>query len=91
MAAGATVRAYDPMVSEVSEDIRGVHLLSDKYEALSNANALAILTEWTEFRLADLEKAHSILGTGAVIDCRNIFEPQDVRSHGLRYEGIGSL
>lgn len=91
MAAGATVHAYDPMVSEVSEDIQGVQLSSDKYEVLRNADALAILTEWTEFRLADLEKVRSILDTGALIDCRNIFEPQDVRSHGLRYEGIGSL
>ena len=91
MAAGATVRAYDPMVSEIGDDIRGVQLASDMYEVLTGADALAILTEWAEFRLADLPRVHSLLGSHTVVDCRNVFEPQDVRSHRLRYEGIGSL
>jgi UDPglucose 6-dehydrogenase len=91
VAAGATVHAYDPMVKVIGDDIRGVELYDDKYDVLKNADALAILTEWSEFRLADLAKVQSVLGAGAVVDCRNIFEPHDVRSHRLRYEGIGSL
>lgn len=91
LAAGAIVRGYDPMVTEVGDDIRGVEITSDMYDALAGADALAVLTEWEEFRVADLTKVKSLLGSGAVVDCRNVFEPHDVRSHQLRYEGIGSL
>jgi len=88
---GATVRAYDPMVPETGDDIAGVHVVTDMYDALDGADALAVLTEWSEFRLADLKQVASRLGSGTVVDCRNLFEPADIRAHHLTYEGIGSL
>ena len=91
MSEGANVRAYDPMVHEVGPDIEGVQIVSDMYEALEGADALAVLTEWSEFRLADLKKVSSMLGSATLVDCRNLFEPADVRAHHLTYEGIGSL
>lgn len=91
VAAGATVRAYDPMVNESGSDLVGVEVVSDMYSAVSGADALAVLTEWSEFRLADLRRVAQELGSGTVVDCRNLFEPGDVRAHHLHYEGIGSL
>ena len=89
--AGAQVHAYDPMVADPGSDIEGVELATDMYSVLEGADALAILTEWSEFRLADLQDVATRLGGGTVVDCRNLFDPADVRSHKLKYEGIGSL
>ncbi|MBU6232974.1 MAG: UDP-glucose/GDP-mannose dehydrogenase family protein [Acidobacteria bacterium] len=91
IAAGATVRAYDPMVHEAGSDLTGVEIVRDMYSAVTGADALAVLTEWSEFRLADLRRVAAELGTGTLVDCRNLFEPADVRSYRLHYEGIGSL
>jgi UDPglucose 6-dehydrogenase len=91
VAAGATVRAYDPMVNKPDNDLAGVEIVGDMYSAVSGADALAVLTEWSEFRLADLRRVAQELGSGTVVDCRNLFEPGDIRSHHLQYEGIGSL
>jgi UDPglucose 6-dehydrogenase len=79
------------MVNEAGSDIKDVVVGTDMYSVLDGADALAILTEWSEFRLADLKQVAARLGNSTVVDCRNLFEPADVRSHHLNYEGIGSL
>jgi len=89
--AGATVRAYDPMVTEPVTDLPGVEIVTDIYDVLEGAAVLAILTEWNEFRLVKLDEVARVMGTAGIVDCRNIFEPGEVRRYGLRYEGVGSL
>jgi len=89
--AGATVRAYDPMVTASVADLPGVEIVNDIYDVLEGATVLAILTEWNEFRLVKLDEVARVMGDAGIVDCRNIFEPGEVRRHGLRYEGVGSL
>jgi UDPglucose 6-dehydrogenase len=91
VAQGATVRAYDPMVTESGSDLAGVEIVTDLYDVLQGADVLAILTEWNDFRLADLERVRAELGQPSIVDCRNLLDPGTVRVNGLRYEGIGSL
>jgi UDPglucose 6-dehydrogenase len=90
IAAGARVQAFDPMVSEVGDDIHGVELFGDMYEVLQGCVVLAVLTEWPEFQDADFSIVRDRLGAGTIVDCRNLLDSNAVRSHNLRYVGIGT-
>ena len=90
MERGATLRAFDPAgMAEARVLLDGVVWCNDSYEAMAGADALVILTEWNEFRALDLERARSQLRTPLVIDLRNIYEPAEIASAGLRYVSIG--
>ena len=90
MERGATLRAFDPAgMAEARALLDGVVWCNDSYEAMAGADALVILTEWNEFRALDLERARSQLRTPLVVDLRNIYEPADMASAGLRYVSIG--
>ena len=91
VAAGANVRAYDPMVTSAVDELPGIEIVTDMFEVLQGADCLAVLTEWKDFRLANVDTLAARLGKGSVVDCRNLFEPGEVRARGLHYEGIGSL
>ncbi len=87
---GAEVRAFDPAgMAEARALLDGVVWCNDSYEAMAGADALVILTEWNEFRALDLERARSQLRTPLVVDLRNIYEPAEMASAGLRYVSIG--
>jgi UDPglucose 6-dehydrogenase len=86
-AAGAIVRAFDPMVTEHKD----VVVCADAYAACEDAQVLAVLTEWEEFRLVDLSKVHQLMAGRAVVDARNMLDPVAVRRHGFLYDGIGRL
>jgi UDPglucose 6-dehydrogenase len=89
-AAGARVRAYDPVAEEEARKlIRGVDFKPSALEAAEGADALVLVTEWPEFAELDLtELAASMRGT-TVIDGRNYLDAGKVREAGLDYEGIG--
>ena len=90
MERGATLRAFDPAgMAEARVLLDGVVWCNDSYETMAGADALVILTEWNEFRALDLERARSQLRTPLVIDLRNIYEPAEIASAGLRYVSIG--
>ena len=90
MERGATLRAFDPAgMAEARALLDGVVWCNDSYEAMAGADALVILTEWNEFRALDLERARSLLRTPLVVDLRNIYEPAEMASAGLRYVSIG--
>ena len=90
MEQGAEVRAFDPAgMAEARALLDGVVWCNDSYEAMAGADALVILTEWNEFRALDLERARSQLRTPLVVDLRNIYEPAEMASAGLRYVSIG--
>ena len=91
--AGATVRAYDPVAMPEARRIYGERadlVLADSAEqALAGADALAILTEWQEFRSPDFDGIRDTLRSPAIFDGRNLYDPALVRSFGLRYFAIG--
>ena len=92
-AAGAKVRAYDPVAMNEARRIYGdradLTLVASAEAALEGADALAIVTEWQEFRSPDFELIRDRLSTPVIFDGRNLYEPALVKSFGLRYCGIG--
>lgn len=88
--AGATVRAYDPEgMSEARKLLDGVVWCESAYDAVAGADALAIVTEWNEFRALNFERIKSLLSHPVVIDYRNIYSPADMKAAGFRYVSIG--
>ncbi|HEY5665891.1 MAG TPA: UDP-glucose/GDP-mannose dehydrogenase family protein [Gammaproteobacteria bacterium] len=91
--AGASVRAYDPEAMEEARrlypDQPGLTLCESAYEALEGADALAIVTEWQEFRSPDFEVVKAKVKDGVVFDGRNLYEPHNVEKLGLQYYAIG--
>lgn len=89
--AGATISAYDPAAMETSkyyfED--KINYASDEYEALNNADALLILTEWNEFRNPDFAKVKTLLKQKLIFDGRNIFSLDKMEEEGFTYFSIG--
>lgn len=90
---GATVCAYDPVASAEAQRVfgalPGLSFSATSSDALRGAHALVIVTEWKEFRAADLESIRDQLVEPIVFDGRNIFEPVLARAAGLEYIGIG--
>ena len=91
LAAGATVQAYDPEAGAVARGIFGdrITYASTNYEALKEADALAIVTEWNEFRRPDFERMRSLMRTPVIFDGRNLFTPEMMKQHGFTYLSIG--
>ena len=93
---GATVKAYDPTatgtLSQVQESfLSGISVQQSIDEAMSEGDVLVILTEWPEFTSLDLERAKALLSGSAIVDTRNLLDPQTVRAAGLTYDGVGRL
>lgn len=90
---GAKVRAYDPAAIEEAQRIYGsrpdLALVKNSTEALHGADALAIVTEWQEFRSPDFETIKSELKHPVIFDGRNLYDPGLVKRFGLKYYGIG--
>jgi UDPglucose 6-dehydrogenase len=92
-AAGASVQAYDPQAMEVTRqlypDNPQLTLCPTKEEALHNADALLIVTEWREFKAPDFAQIKQALKAPLIFDGRNLFEPARMRDKGIRYYAIG--
>lgn len=88
---GASVTAYDPeAMKNVRSQLGGVIKYTDgQYEALENADALIIATEWSEFRTPDFDKMTSILKNKVVFDGRNVFDLSHMKELGFYYVSIG--
>lgn len=88
--AGATVRAYDPEgMDEAARMMDGIKYGQSAYEAMDGADAVAIVTEWNEFRALDLSRMKQLLKAPVVIDLRNVYDPKDMRAAGFAYTCIG--
>jgi UDPglucose 6-dehydrogenase len=88
--AGATVRAFDPVgMDEAKALIDGPVWCSDAYDAMDGADAVAIITEWNEFRALDLSRARALLKQPIMVDLRNIYGPEQMRDVGFTYISIG--
>jgi UDPglucose 6-dehydrogenase len=88
---GVTVRAYDPAAAPVARGIFGdrITLCDKSYDALSGADALAVVTEWNEFREPDFAKMRSLMKAPVVFDGRNLYSPEQMRALGFTYFSIG--
>lgn len=88
--AGATVRVYDPEgMHEAEKLLSGVVFCKDAYDAMTGADAVAILTEWNQFRNLDLKRAKTLLKAPIMVDMRNIYSPADMAAAGFKYSCIG--
>jgi UDPglucose 6-dehydrogenase len=89
--AGATVRAHDPEATKVAKGIFGdrVTYTSSNYAAIKGADALAIVTEWNEFRRPDFERMKTLMKSPVVFDGRNLFTPEQMKQNGFTYYSIG--
>ena len=92
-AAGAQVRAHDPVAMQEARRIFGeradLTLCDSPMAALEGADALAIVTEWKQFRVPDFHRIAQALRDRIVFDGRNLYDPAVVARHGLAYESIG--
>jgi UDPglucose 6-dehydrogenase len=88
---GASVSAYDPEAAHTARGIFGdrIKLCDRSYEALDGADALAVVTEWNEFREPDFKKMRELLKAPVVFDGRNIYAPAQMRALGFTYFSIG--
>ncbi len=89
-AAGARIRAYDPEgMGEARKMLPDVEFCAGSYEAMQGADALVVITEWTEFRALDLGRIKSLLRQPVVVDLRNVYNPEEMRAAGFSYRSIG--
>ena len=88
--AGAQVRAYDPEGMEQARPLMpAVTFCASPYEAAEGAAAIAIVTEWDQFRALDLARLRTLVAEPVLVDLRNIYRPDEVARHGFRHLGIG--
>jgi UDPglucose 6-dehydrogenase len=91
LASGAKVQAFDPEAERVARGIFGskVHLADKAYDALKGADALAIITEWNEFREPDFDRMRKLMRTPLIFDGRNLYKPAHMKALGFTYVSIG--
>jgi UDPglucose 6-dehydrogenase len=91
--AGAKIQAYDPAAMKEAEHIFGnqpnISYTQDEYQALQNADAMLLLTEWHQFRYPDFGRIKSILRQPIIFDGRNQYEPKTMKELGFTYYSIG--
>jgi len=88
---GATISAYDPAAMETGKKVLGdkINYAETEYDALKDADALLIFTEWNEFRNPDFEEVKSLLKQPLIFDGRNIFSLEKMEELGFTYYSIG--
>jgi len=89
--AGATVKAHDPVAMHEAYKLfkHRIVLAKDSYEALKGADALAVVTEWNEFRTPDFQRMKKLMRSPVIFDGRNIFNREELRKMGFTYYGMG--
>ena len=93
LAAGASVRAYDPIAMEEAGRLyagsANFALTSDAYAAAAGADALLIATEWREFRSPDFDRLKQLLAAPRILDGRNLYDPAQLAKLGFEYYAVG--
>ena len=88
--AGALVRAYDPEGMEQAKLLMpDVTFCRNPYEAAKDAAAIALVTEWDQFRALDFKRLKKAVATPLLVDLRNVYRPEEVSRHGFTIVGIG--
>jgi UDPglucose 6-dehydrogenase len=88
---GAIINVFDPVAMTEVKTLLGnkISYAQEPYEAAEKADALALVTEWTEFRMPDFIKLKKIMKNHVIFDGRNIYNPDEVKKAGFAYYGIG--
>jgi UDPglucose 6-dehydrogenase len=87
---GATVRAYDPVAMEAARPLLpGVAFCADPYEAARGAEAVALITDWSEFKELDLARVSREMRRPIMMDGRNMYDPDAIAALGFAYHGMG--
>jgi len=89
---GFRVAAFDPVSMEKAKELRvmqGVTLAGDAYAAARGADALAIITEWNEFRNLDLGRLKRLMRKPVLCDLRNLYDRDEVEAAGMQHVGVG--
>jgi UDPglucose 6-dehydrogenase len=91
LAVGANLRVYDPVSMPETKRKLGdkVYFATDQYDALLDADAILLITEWAEFRVLNYKVIEKLLKNKLIFDGRNIYEPAEVKENGFSYYGIG--
>lgn len=90
LSSGARVRAYDPAAMETARRILpGIEYCEDEYEAARGSDVLVVVTEWNQFRRLDMARLKEVMREPNIVDLRNIYEPETMRSEGFNYLGMG--
>ncbi len=91
VAAGSRVIAYDPVAIHETQRKIGdiITYVTDQYEALIDADALVLLTEWNEFRVPKYKIMAKLMKNHVVFDGRNIYDPEEMQEVGFKYFGMG--
>lgn len=90
LSTGATIRAYDPTVTEMRPGVPdGITICASPYEAVEEADVLAVLTEWDEFRWIEPRKVATAMRARQVVDGRNLLDRNDWQRAGFIHQGIG--
>ena len=89
--AGAIVKAYDPVAMNECKRRIGdkIYYAQDPYDAVNEADALLLVTEWNEFRILNYDILAKIMNKKVILDGRNIYDPNEVINKGFDYFGIG--
>ncbi len=87
---GASVRAFDPAAGESAQRrIPALDVRPDPYDAATDADVIALLTEWDVFRWLDFDRVKEAVRNPAVVDARNLLDPAAMRRRGFAYHGVG--
>jgi UDPglucose 6-dehydrogenase len=88
---GATVKAYDPVAMQEAKRKLGdtIELTPDMYEATLDADALLLVTEWSEFRIPNYKILQKLMSQKVIFDGRNIYDPDEMKDFGFTYYCIG--
>ena len=76
-------------MEETAGVISNICYADDEYEAVKDADALVIVTEWNQFRALDMKRIRDLMKFPRIADLRNIYEPDDLRELGFEYVGVG--
>jgi UDPglucose 6-dehydrogenase len=88
---GAKVKVHDPAAMQNAKKVFGsrVNYCESSFDALKDANALAVVTEWNEFRKPDFQRMKTLMKEYIIFDGRNIYDPKELKKAGFEYHGIG--
>ncbi|MEN8097469.1 MAG: UDP-glucose/GDP-mannose dehydrogenase family protein [Chloroflexota bacterium] len=89
-AVGAQVKGYDPVSMDwAARVIPDIELVGNSYDLIKNCDAVIVCTEWNEFKQLDLERVKDLMKQAIIVDGRNIYDPEKVKSFGITYRGVG--
>lgn len=92
MKAGAMVKAYDPIAMKNAKklpEFAGLEFAEDWKEAVKDADLVILMTEWNEFKQLDVHELKGLIKEAKLLDGRNIYDPQTIKSAGFEYVGVG--